>query len=88
MAIIDQHGDLVHHYAYTMPADSPSAAVRFKALLVTDGGDDEYGVMRTAVLRKVRGIDSYYCQPRHPFLAEMSLHGPFRQVLSAAVLPS
>ncbi len=56
MAIIDQHGDLVHHYAYTMPTDSPSAAVRFKAPLVTDGGDDEYGAMRTAVLHQVLAL--------------------------------
>jgi glycosyltransferase involved in cell wall biosynthesis len=78
MAIIDAQGAVVEIYDYTMPTDSPRPSERFRALLHTDGGDDEYGVMRTEVLRSVRPIDSYY-QPGRPLVAEIALHGPFRQ---------
>jgi glycosyltransferase involved in cell wall biosynthesis len=78
MAIIDAKGAVVEVYDYTMPTDSPRPSERFRALLYTDGGDDEYGVVRTDVLRSVRPIDSYY-QPGRPFVAEIALHGPFRQ---------
>jgi hypothetical protein len=62
-----------------MSTDSPSAPERFRSLLFTDGGDDEYGVMRTEVLRRVRPCDSYY-NPGRPFVAEIALNGPFYQV--------
>jgi glycosyltransferase involved in cell wall biosynthesis len=79
MAIIDADGELVEEYDYDMATDSPRPSERFRALLLTDGGDDEYGVARTEVLRSVRPIDSYY-QPGRPFVAAIALHGPFRQV--------
>jgi hypothetical protein len=79
MAIIDAEGTVVEEYDYRMYTDSPRPSDRFRALLITDGGDDEYGVARTRVLRSVRPIDSYY-QPGRPFVAEIALHGEFRQV--------
>ena len=79
MAFIDENNDLLHHYDYTMATDSPSAPERFKALLHTDGGDDEYGVIRTEVLQKVRPAGSFYHSGR-PFVAEIALHGRFHQV--------
>jgi glycosyltransferase involved in cell wall biosynthesis len=79
MAIIDASGALVEEYDYTMATDSPRPSVRFRSLLRTDGGDDEYGVARTSVLRAVRPIGSFY-QPGRPFVAEVALHGPFHQV--------
>ena len=79
MAFIDADGRIIHHYDYRMATDSPSAPERFRSLLVTDGGDDEYGVMRTKVLRRVRPEGSFYNAGR-PFVAEIALNGPFHQV--------
>lgn len=79
MAYIDGDGDLLQRYTYTMATDSPSAPARFRSILFTNGGDDEYGVIRTEVLRRVRPYDSYYNAGR-PFVAEIALNGPFRQV--------
>ncbi|HEV7648319.1 MAG TPA: glycosyltransferase [Actinophytocola sp.] len=79
MAIIDGTGDIVHEYDYTLATDSPRAPERFRSLLMTNGGDDEYGVFRTDVLRRVRPYNSYHHAGR-PFIAEVALHGPFHQV--------
>jgi glycosyltransferase involved in cell wall biosynthesis len=79
MAFVDENNDLLHHYDYAMATDSWSAPERFRALLVTDGGDDEYGVIRTDVLRRVKPAGSYYHSGR-PFVAEIALHGRFHQV--------
>jgi glycosyltransferase involved in cell wall biosynthesis len=79
MAYVDADGDIIHRYDYTMATASSSAPERFRSLLFTDGGDDEYGVIRTDVLRKVRPCDSYH-NPGRPFVAEIALHGPFYQV--------
>lgn len=79
MGYIDAEGTLLSRYDYTMATDSPSAPERFRSLLFTEGGDDEYGVIRTEVLRKIRPCDSYY-NPGRPFVAEIALHGQFRQV--------
>jgi glycosyltransferase involved in cell wall biosynthesis len=79
MGYIDSEGALLERYDYTMATDSASAPERFRSLLFTDGGDDEYGVIRSKVLRKIRPCDSYY-NPGRPFVAEIALHGQFRQV--------
>ena len=79
MAYVDGAGDLIERYDYTMATDSPSAPERFESLLYTSGGDDEYGVVRSDVLRRVRPLDSYH-NPGRPYVAEIALHGPFRQV--------
>ncbi|GAA2143016.1 glycosyltransferase family 2 protein [Nocardioides koreensis] len=79
MAFIDASGEIIGRYDYTMATDSPSAPERFRSLLRTDGGDDEYGVIRTEVLRRVRAVDSYH-NPGRPYVAEIALHGRFEQV--------
>lgn len=79
MAFIDEAGEVIGHYDYTMTTDSPSAPERFRSLLVTDGGDDEYGVVRTEVLRRVRPAGSHH-NPGRPYVAEIALHGRFHQV--------
>lgn len=79
MAYIDEHGEVISHYDYRLSTDSLSAPTRFRSLLLTDGGDDEYGVARTDVLREVRPLGSYY-NPGRPLVAEIALHGPFLQV--------
>lgn len=79
MAVLDGAGEIIRIYDYTMATDSPRAPERFRSLLVTDGGDDEYGVIRSDVLRRVSPPDSYH-NPGRTFIAEIALHGPFRQV--------
>jgi glycosyltransferase involved in cell wall biosynthesis len=79
MAYIDGSGALIRDYDYAIETDSPEAAVRFRSLLHSDGGDDEYGVVRSSVLRRVRPCGSFHNSGR-PYVAEIALQGPFRQV--------
>jgi glycosyltransferase involved in cell wall biosynthesis len=78
-AIIDGDGAVTVPFDYRLATDSPHAPERFRSLLFEPGGDDFYGVIRTEVLRKVRPHDSYHHADR-TFVAEIALHGPFRQV--------
>ncbi len=48
-------------------------------MLFDDGGDDDYGVIRADVLRRVPPYDSYHRSDR-TFMAELALHGRFYQV--------
>jgi glycosyltransferase involved in cell wall biosynthesis len=79
MGFIDEHDNVLGYYRYTLPTSSPRAPVRFDALLHADGGDDEYGVIRLDVLRRVQPMNSFYNAGR-PFVAEIALHGRFHQV--------
>ncbi len=79
MAIIDGADEIIRGYDYLLATDSPYAPERFRSLLLTDGGDDEYGVIRSEVLRRVAPHASYH-NPGRTFVAEIALHGPFHQV--------
>lgn len=79
MAVINGTGNIIQLYDYSMATDSPHSPDRFQSLLFTDGGDDEYGVIRSDVLRRVRPQGSYHHAGR-TFVAEIALHGPFHQV--------
>ncbi len=79
MAYIDSDGNELYRYVYEMTTDSPSAPERFRSLLYTPGGDDEYGVLRTAVAQQVLPCGSYH-NPGRPMVGEIALHGPFHQV--------
>lgn len=79
MAIIDESGAVVRHFDYTLATGSTDVRERFRSLVVTDGADDEYGVMRTDVLRSVRPKDGYHHASR-PFIAEIAFRGRFHQV--------
>jgi glycosyltransferase involved in cell wall biosynthesis len=79
MAYIDESGNLLGRYSYALRTDSPSAPERFHSLLHTDGGDDEYGFVRTEVMRRVRPAASYH-HPGRTLVAEIALHGPFHQI--------
>ena len=79
MAFIDSGGNELSRYVYEMTTDSPSAPERFRSLLYTPGGDDEYGVVRTAVAQSVLPCGSYH-NPGRPMVGEIALHGPFHQV--------
>lgn len=79
MAVIDGDGSLAHQYDYAIATDSLSGPTRFRSLLVTDGGDDFYGVVRRDVLRRVPRMGSFHHSGR-VFVAGLALHGRFVQV--------
>ncbi len=78
-ATIDSHGKIIEPYDYRIPTDSASAAERFRGLLHASGGDDFYGVIRTAALRRVKPHDSYHHADR-TFVMDMAMQGRFHQV--------
>lgn len=79
-AVVDEHG-AVTDPAPDLPvgSDSPRAPERFRGLLYAAGGDDDYGVIRTEVLRRTPLTGSYYHADR-TLVAELALHGPFLRV--------
>jgi glycosyltransferase involved in cell wall biosynthesis len=79
MAIVDETGTVVRRFDYTLATDSMDVTERFRSLVVTDGADDEYGVIRTRVLRSIRPKDSYHHASR-PWIAELAFRGRFHQV--------
>ena len=79
MAIIDEAGTVVQRFDYTLATDSTDVRERFRSLVVADGADDEYGVIRTHVLRSIRPKDSYHHASR-PWIAELAFRGRFHQV--------
>jgi glycosyltransferase involved in cell wall biosynthesis len=78
-AVIDDQGRVLDKLDYLLDTDSHDPVARFRSLVVADGADDEYGVMRTEVLRSVRPKDSYHHNGR-PFIAEIAFQGRFHQV--------
>lgn len=93
-AAIDGETQVTQALSYPLSTDADSAPERFRSMLFGAGGDgsinnladdygviradDFYGVIRTDVLHRVRPHDSYYYADR-TFMAEIVLHGPFRQ---------
>lgn len=71
--------DVARPITYPLDTGSPHAPDRFHSILVTDGGDDDYGVIRCEVLRKIRLYDSFYHADR-TIPAELVLHGRFLHV--------
>jgi glycosyltransferase involved in cell wall biosynthesis len=78
-AVIDSDGEVVQAVEYPLATSSSAAPVRFRSMLFDDGGDDDYGVIRTAVLRSIPPYDSYHRSDR-TLMAELALHGRFYQV--------
>lgn len=78
-ATIDSSGTVTNYERYSLDTASPRAPERFRSLLFDHGGDDDYGVMRTAVLHKAAPLDSYYHADRTS-MTEVCLNGPFYQV--------
>jgi glycosyltransferase involved in cell wall biosynthesis len=86
-AAIDDTGTVKQSLEYPLNTSSPSAPERFRTMLFGTGGndygllraDDNYGVMRTKVLRRVTPQGSYYHADR-VFTTEIALHGRFYQV--------
>lgn len=78
-AIIDTSGTVVNLVNYPVATDAPRAPDRFRSMLFDGWGDDDGGVIRTSVLRRVKPYDSYHFADR-VFMTEIGLHGPFYQV--------
>lgn len=86
-AAIDAAGSVTQSLEYPLKTNSPSAPERFHTMLFGTGkndygllrADDNYGVMRAAVLRRVTPQGSYYHADR-VFTTEIALHGRFYQV--------
>lgn len=78
-AIIDGVGNITQPIPYSLATADERPSERFRSVLFVDGGDDIYGVIRTAVLRRIPPQGSYHHSDR-TFVAEIALHGPFRTV--------
>jgi glycosyltransferase involved in cell wall biosynthesis len=77
--VIDESGRTIKTAAYDLGTDSPSPPQRFAGLLFASGGDDFYGVMRTAVVRRIVPQGSYHHSDRS-IVVRLALQGPFYQV--------
>jgi glycosyltransferase involved in cell wall biosynthesis len=78
-AKVDGSGAVIKALEYPLNTASPRAPERFRSLLFVSGGDDDYGVMRTEVLRRTAMQESYHHADR-TIIAELSLYGRFYQV--------
>jgi glycosyltransferase involved in cell wall biosynthesis len=78
-AMVDDAGVVTKAFEYPLNTASPRAPERFRSLLFVSGGDDDYGVMRTEVLRRTAMKESYHHADR-TIIAELSLYGRFYQV--------
>lgn len=78
-AMIDESGAVTQAIRYPLATSDPRAPERFRSLLFDSGGDDDGGVIRTAVLRRITPKDSYHHADRTT-IAELALYGPFYQV--------
>ena len=78
-AVVDGSGTVIMAPRYQLRTASPSPAERFRSVLFDDGGDDDGGVIRTAVLRRTALNGSYYRADR-TIVAELALLGRFYHV--------
>jgi len=78
-AMIDSSRTVTKAVRYTLDTESPRAPERFRSMLFEKGGDDDGGVIRMEMLRRIRPYDSYYHSDR-TLVTEMALQGPFYHV--------
>jgi glycosyltransferase involved in cell wall biosynthesis len=78
-ARVDPSGALISAFEYPLNTSTPSAPERFRSILFDSGGDDDYGVIRKAVLLRTAMKESYH-HADHTIIAELALHGRFYQV--------
>jgi glycosyltransferase involved in cell wall biosynthesis len=78
-AVIDKSGAVTELVDYPVDTAATRAPDRFRSMLFDGWGDDEGGVIRTSVLRRVALHDSYHFADRI-FTTEIGLHGPFYMV--------
>jgi glycosyltransferase involved in cell wall biosynthesis len=85
-AAIDDLGNVTQALEYPLTTDSPSAPERFRSMLFGTGerdvgvirADDQYGVIRADVIRRVGPQGSYYHSDR-TIMTKLALYGPFHQ---------
>jgi glycosyltransferase involved in cell wall biosynthesis len=78
-ALIDSSGTVTEVVDYPVNTAADRAPERFRSMLFDGWGDDEGGVIRTAVLRRTPLHGSYHFADR-TFTTEIGLHGPFYMV--------
>ena len=78
-ALIDGSGIVTRAPRYQLRTASTSPAERFRSVLFDRGGDDDGGIIRTAVLRRTALNGSYYRADR-TIVAELALRGRFYHV--------
>lgn len=78
-ALIDESAAVKGAGRYPLATASEHAPERFRSVLFDEGGDDDGGVIRTAVLRAIPRLDSYH-QADRSIIAELALQGPFDHV--------
>ncbi len=77
--LIDGSGLPTQDVEYGPNTESPHPPERFRSLLLAEGGDDDGGVIRMDVLRRVAKKNSYH-HADHTIIAEIALYGRFFQV--------
>jgi glycosyltransferase involved in cell wall biosynthesis len=78
-ALIDESAAVIGAGRYPLATASAHAPERFRSVLFDEGGDDDGGVIRTAVLRAIPRLASYH-QADRSIIAELALQGPFDHV--------
>lgn len=78
-ALINESAAVIDASRYPLATASAQAPQRFRSVLLDEGGDDDGGVIRTAVLRAIPRLDSYH-QADRSIIAELALQGPFAHV--------
>ena len=78
-AKVDGSGKVTEAYEYPLTTATPRAPERFRSMLFDSGGDDDYGVMRMDVRRRIALMGSHHHSDR-TITAEIVLYGPFYQV--------
>lgn len=78
-AKVDGSGNVTEAYEYPLTTATPRAPERFRSMLFDSGGDDDYGVMRMNVRRRIALMGSHHHADR-TITTEIALYGPFYQV--------
>lgn len=78
-AMIDGDSKMYQANAYPLGTSAPRPSDRFRSMLQDNGGDDDGGVIRKAVLLRTARKDSYHHADRTT-ITELALYGPFYHV--------
>jgi glycosyltransferase involved in cell wall biosynthesis len=79
-AAIDEDGAVISELPYSVDSSNPRPSARLRSLLYVDNGNDDYGVMRTDVVRRIAPYGSGGYGSDRVFVAAMLLQGPFHHV--------
>jgi glycosyltransferase involved in cell wall biosynthesis len=79
-ATIDERGDVIDSPEYLLDTANPRPAARLRSLLYVSGGNDDYAVIRSDVIRSIApyGVGAYGSD--RVFVAGLCLQGPFFHV--------